>query len=70
MTDEMMNLRALVEKAPGADICEMIGFAAERLMGLEIGAVIGAAYGEKNPERLGPAQRLPRSDLGESGWRR
>jgi putative transposase len=51
-----VNLRALVEKAPDADILrEMIGSAAERVMGLEIGAVTGAAYGEKNPERL--AQR-------------
>src|SRR6201747_2793581 len=33
----------------------MIGFAAERLMELEVEGQAGAAYGEKNPERL--AQR-------------
>ena len=56
MTDEM-NLRALVEKASDADILrEMIGFAAERLMELEVGALTGAGYGEKRPERLvGPS---------------
>lgn len=56
MTDEMMNLRALVEKAPDADLLrEMISFAAERLMEMEVGAAAGAGCGEKNPLRT--AQR-------------
>ena len=56
MTDEMMSLRALIEKAPDADLLrEMIGFAAQRLMELEIGELAGASYGEKSAERL--AQR-------------
>jgi putative transposase len=56
MTDAMMNLNALLEKTSDADMLrEMIGFAAERLMALEVGALTGAGYGEKNPDRL--AQR-------------
>ena len=56
MTDEMMALRGLMEKSADADLLrEMIGFAAERLMELEVGALAGAGYGEKSPERL--AQR-------------
>jgi len=53
MTDEMMNLKGLIEKAPDADILrEMISFAAERLMELEVGSLTGASYGEKDPNRL------------------
>ena len=56
MTDDTMNLRSLLERTPDADMLrEMIGFAAERLMAMEMGALTGSAHGEKNPLRL--AQR-------------
>ena len=52
MTEDIMSLRTFVEKTPDADLLrEMIGFAAERLMELEVGAATGAGYGEKNPLR-------------------
>ena len=56
MTDESMALRGLMEKSPDADFLrEMIGFAAQRLMELEVSGLTGAAHGEKSPDRL--AQR-------------
>jgi putative transposase len=64
MTTDMMNFRDLVEKAPDADLLrEMIGFAAERLMELEVGAVTGAAYGEKDP-----ARRAQRNGYRDRDW--
>src|SRR5512135_579296 len=53
MTNDMMTLRALIEKAPDADLLrEMIGFAAHRLMELEVKGLTGAAWGEKSAQRL------------------
>lgn len=57
MTTDMMSFRDLVEKTPDADLLrEMIGFAAERLMALEVGAVTGAAYGEKDTAEAASTQ--------------
>jgi putative transposase len=56
MTDDMMALRALMEKSPDASFLrEMIGHGAQRLMELEVGGLTGAAHGERSAERL--AQR-------------
>src|SRR5579859_7659958 len=53
MTDEMMNLRTLMEKSSDADLLrEMIGFAAHRLMELEVESLTGAAHGTRAPDRL------------------
>jgi len=52
MTDDEMNLRARRED-PDADLLrEMIGFAAQLLMELEVENLTGAGYGEKSAERL------------------
>lgn len=53
MTDEMMSLQSLVGKSADADFLrEMIGFAAQRLMELEVGGLTGAGHGERSPERV------------------
>src|SRR5271165_1416009 len=64
MTNDMMNLREALEKAPDADFLrEMIGFAAERLMELEVGALTGAGHGERSPDR-----RVQRNGYRDRDW--
>ena len=56
MTDDRMALQALLEKTPDANyLRQMIGFAAQRLMELDIESRTGAAHGERSADRL--AQR-------------
>jgi putative transposase len=53
MTDEMMNLQRLVEKSSDTELLrEMIGFAAQRLMELDVEGLTGAAHGERSPDRI------------------
>jgi transposase-like protein len=53
MTDERMALIELIEKGADADLIrDMLAFAAERLMSLEVEALTGAPAGVRSPERL------------------
>src|SRR6185437_2287483 len=53
MTNDMMDLRALLEKSSDAELLrEMVGFAAQRLMELEVEGLTGAAHGARDPDRV------------------
>ena len=53
MTDETMNLQALLEKTTDGDFLrEMISFTAQRLMELEVETLTGAALGARTPDRV------------------
>jgi len=52
MTDDMIALQALLANNADADfVREMIGFAAQRLMELEVEAKTGAGHGQRSPDR-------------------
>ena len=53
MTEEMIALRALLERRPDTDLLrDMIGFTAQRLMESEVARLTGAGHGERSPERI------------------
>ena len=53
MTDDRMALLDLIEKTADADLVrEMLAFAAERLMAMQVEALTGAPAGVRSPERL------------------
>jgi len=53
MTADMMNLQALLEKSSDTDLLrEMIAFAAQRLMDLEVESMTGAGHGVRSADRL------------------
>ena len=64
MTDNKTALREMLAKGSDATFLrEMIGFAAERLMGLEVGERAGAAHGERSADRL-----VQRNGYRERDW--
>lgn len=64
MTDEMKALRRMLEKGADVDVLrEMIGFAAQRLMALEVQGLTGAGHGERSADRL-----VQRNGYRERGW--
>jgi len=53
MTDDKIALRELLEKGSDATFLrEMIGFAAQRLMELDVQGLTGASHGERSADRL------------------
>jgi hypothetical protein len=64
MTDDRIALREMLEKGSDATFLrEMIGFAAQRPIALEVGEVTGAAHGERSPDRL-----VPRTGYRDRTW--
>jgi hypothetical protein len=70
MTEDKLDLQALLGKSADPDFLrEMIGFAAERLMALEVGALTGAGYGYSAVENGAEADdESAREMLRDWGW--
>jgi putative transposase len=53
MTTPMIDFQELIEKSTDGDwLREMIGFAAQRLMDIEVEGLCGASFGERSEERV------------------
>jgi hypothetical protein len=73
MTDDRMALIELIEKGADGDLVrDLLAFAAERMMELEVEARTGAPAGQRSPDRLthrngyrGPGRRVRAG----SSWR-
>ena len=64
MTDERQALFALIEKRADSDfVRELLAFAAERLMTVEVEALTGAAHGERTPERVNHRNGSTRQEI-------
>jgi hypothetical protein len=64
MTDYKIALRERLQKGSDTSfLCEMIGFAAQRLMALKTDGLCNAAPGERSPERRNQRNWLPQSSL-------
>ena len=62
MTDDRMALIELIEKGADADLVrELLAFAADRMMELEVEARTGAPAGARSAERLTQRNSLPRT---------
>jgi putative transposase len=64
MTEERMALLELIEKGADADLVrELLAYASERLMAVEVDQLTGAAAGARSPERVNY-----RNGYRERGW--
>jgi putative transposase len=64
MTDEKMALLELIEKGADADLVrELLAYASDRLMALEVDQLTGAAAGTRSPDRINY-----RNGYRERGW--